>query len=113
MRRFLFFLRDRQQRQGVTDDPSADSGIRGLTQWVSELALSGNYLWGEALDLRGSYVGKEMTSKKQTTGDSVVGCFLIQAENVDQAGAIAQDCPAVMSGAMDIEVRPVIEVAYD
>jgi hypothetical protein len=39
----------------------------------------------------------------------VSGYYLIWAENLEGAAAIAQTCPYVQTGRMAIEVRPIME----
>jgi hypothetical protein len=63
------------------------------------------------LKMKGRYVGRDTVLSDGPfieAQEAVSGYFLIRAENLEQAAAIAQTCPFVLTGRMAIEVRPII-----
>lgn len=113
MENFLLLIREdvRLQRKASVEQFSAS--IHAMTRWVEDLALSGNFISGEPLHTYGHYVTKDFVMSDGPfieAKEAVSGYVLIRAENLDQAGGIAQNCPEVLKGRLAIEVRPIIGV---
>ena len=76
---------------------------------------SGNFVAGEALQPTGTATTVRIREGKRLTTDGpfaetkeqLGGFYLIEAENIDQAIAIASRIPAARTGS--IEVRPVVD----
>jgi len=81
-----------------------------MSSWVRSLIDSGNYIGGEPLAVTGRYVSQhEVLSDGPFihAKEGISGYDIIQAENLEQAVAIAQTCPMVIQGFAIREVRPV------
>lgn len=116
MKRFLLLIREDLAAQRRATSERFNANIQEMTRWVEELAESGNYIAGEPLATRGNYVRSEYVLSDGPfieAKEAVSGYVLIQAENINQAAAIAQSCPEVLKGRIVIEVRPIIEASYD
>ena len=110
MEKFLFIIReDVQQLKSSVE--LHEYRIQEMTRWVAGLAESGNYNGGNALKTNGSYVAKDDVLSDGPfieAKECISGFIFINAENMEQATAIAQTCPYVMDGSTVIEVRPVL-----
>lgn len=90
--------------------------IREMTRWVEELVQTGNYSSGEPLLTMGRYVSKTNVLSDGPfieAKEAISGYIIIEAENLDQAASIAQNCPRVLREEMVIEVRPILTVQND
>ena len=78
--------------------------------WMGEMTQQGKFVGAQPL----SNDGKQITGTKKTVTDGpfieakegISGYDIILAENLEQATAIAQSCPMVLSGFAIREVRP-------
>jgi hypothetical protein len=113
MEKFMFIIREDLRRLGAMTEAQRNAGIPPMLKWVEGIAEGANYLWGEPLDTKGSYVRKE---EVLTDGpfieakEGVSGVIIITAENLEQATSIAQMCPLVLDGTGVVEVRPLMNV---
>jgi len=110
MEKFLLIVREDLKRIGKlsTEDRFAEGP--DMLEWVKSLADSGNLIAGEPLAIKGRYVTQnEVLSDGPfiEAKEGISGFDLIFAENLEQAVAIAQSCPMVMSGFAIREVRPI------
>ena len=83
-------------------------------KWIKSIADSGNYITGEPLGVKGRYVSRDDVLSDGPfieSKEGVSGYDMIWAENINQAVAIAQTCPLVVTGAAVIEVRPVMDIS--
>lgn len=109
MERFLLIVREDLKKIGRLTTEERFSEGPDMGDWVKSLAESGNYLGGEPLAITGRYV---MQNEVLSDGpfieakEGISGYDIILAENLNQAVAIAQTCPMVMSGFAIREVRP-------
>jgi hypothetical protein len=113
MEKFLLIVREDLQMLGKLTEEERYMGIREMSKWVEEFALSGNYQNGEPLWVAGRYVSKDYVLSDGPfieAKEGVSGFMTMTAENLDQAASIAQTCPKVIKGEMQIEVRPIIQV---
>ena len=116
MKRFLLLIREDVGKQRMASDEQFNANIRQMTRWVEELANSGNFLSGEALKTTGNFVRRDHIISDGPfieAKEAISGYVLIQAENVNQAASIAQNCPEVLQGRIVIEVRPIIAANYE
>ena len=110
MENFLFIIREDVQQLKRSPEIHQQR-ILEMTKWATELAESGNYKDGNALTTNGSYVGKDNVLSDGPfieAKECISGFIFFNAENMEQATAIAQTCPYVMDGSMAIEVRPML-----
>ena len=96
-------------------DLSPEELQKVVTQWASwfeGLIQQGKCKTGQPLERE----GKIVSGKKRTVADgpfaeskeAVGGYFLLQVDTIDEAVAIAKQCPGLDYG-IDVEVRPVAE----
>jgi hypothetical protein len=82
--------------------------------WIEQLSKDGKYVSGEPLIPGGKLVsgpaGKTVTDGPYTEGKEVVGgYFVIHAKDMDEAVAIAKDCPDYEFGC-STQVRQVMKM---
>src|SRR4051812_34516516 len=109
MERFMLIVREDLKRIGKLKTEDRFSEGPDMSGWVKSLIESGNYIGGEPLAITGRYVTQnEVLSEGQFLEDKegISGYDIIQAENLEQATAIAQSCPMVRQGFAIREVRP-------
>jgi hypothetical protein len=91
-----------QQLQGV---------VAQWTEWFQRLTREGKAIAGNPLEREGKVVSGK---KGRTVADgpfaeskeAIGGYFLLAVDDMDEAVAIAQECPALEYG-MEVEVRPI------
>src|ERR1700746_1912207 len=112
MEKFLLIVREEMEKLSKLSEDQRLANIREMTKWVEELSLTGNYVMGEPLRPVGTYVSKD---RILTDGpfieskEAVSGFIMINAENLNQAVSIAQNCPKVLNGELTLEVRPIFK----
>jgi hypothetical protein len=116
MERFIMLIRKNVMVQQDSLGGKLNFNMHEMTKWVEELAGSGNYISGDALQTYGSYVNRDSVITDDpfvAETEAVSGYVLIYAENINQAGAIAENCTEVLKGRVAIEVRPIIDFRHD
>jgi hypothetical protein len=111
MEKFLLLIREDFEQRARQTQEEFDSCIRIMSGWAESLAEAGNFISSEPLRPAARYVGRDTVISDGPfieAKEAVSGYFLIRAENLEQAAAIAQTCPFVLTGRMAIEVRPII-----
>ena len=111
MEKFLLLIREDAERLKGMSPEEFDRCIRVMSGWSESLADSGNFIMSEPLKMTGRIVRQDYVASDGPfieAKEAVSGYYLINAENLEQASAIAQTCPLVMSGQLGIEVRPII-----
>ena len=81
-----------------------------MLAWVDDLIESGNYIAAEPLYTTGRYVtSTEVLSDGPfiEAKEAVNGYFILQANNLDHAVSLAQNCPQLDAKDVRIEVRPI------
>ena len=109
MEKFMLIVREDLARIGRLTTEQRFAEGPDMFDWVRGLIESGNYIEGEPLAIRGRYVTQnEVLSDGPfiEAKEGISGYDMILAENLEQAVAIAQSCPMVMSGFAIREVRP-------
>lgn len=82
-----------------------------MMAWVESLHESVSYLGGEPLEISRKYVTRDRVVSDGPfieAKEGITGYIMINAENIEQAAAIAQSCPLVQRGEMAIEVSRVL-----
>jgi hypothetical protein len=109
MERFLLLVREDLKKIGRLSTEDRFAAGPDMGDWVKSLAESGHYIGGEPLAVTGRYVTQnEVLSDGPfiEAKEGISGYDIILAENINQAVAIAQSCPMVMTGFAIREVRP-------
>lgn len=110
MERFMLIIREDLEKMSKLTNEERFANIPMMLEWVDSLIASGNYLMGEPLLISGRYVSKEQVLSDGPfieSREGISGYEIIQAESLDQAAAIAQNCPLVQRGLAVREVRPI------
>jgi len=113
MEKFMMIIREDLERMGKLTDEERFSNIPMMLKWVDSLIESGNYIKGEPLLITGRYVTKDQILSDGPfieAREGISGYEIIRAENIEQAAAIAQNCPLVQRGLAVREVRPIATV---
>jgi hypothetical protein len=111
MEKFLLLIREDMEKRKVLSEEDFQACIARMGVWVEELAETGNYVAAEPLHPSGKYVKKDAILSDGPfieAKEAISGYFIIRAENLAQAAAIAQNCPQVLNNTSVIEVRPII-----
>src|SRR4030088_1910223 len=110
MEKFMLIIREDLEKMGKLSNEERFSNISMMLKWVDSLIESGNYIMGEPALIRGRYVSKDQILSDGPfieAHEGISGYEIIRAENLDQASAIAHDCPLVQRGLAVREVRPI------
>ena len=111
MKKFLLLIHEDLRLVMTMTPEQQNADIQTMIKWVEELTQSGNYVQGDPLEN-----GIRMVTREGILSDGpfieakegISGYTLIQAENIEQAAALAAMCPLVQSGQLKIEVRPIL-----
>lgn len=96
------------QRNG---DSERNRKMGVMMSWVESLNESVSYLGGEPLEIARKYVTRDRVVSDGPfieAKEGITGYIMINAENLEQAAAIAQGCPLVQLGEMAIEVSQIL-----
>jgi hypothetical protein len=113
MEKFMLIIREDLGRLGKMTEEERFANIPMMLKWVDSLIESGNYIRGEPLLIKGRYVTKDQILSDGPfieAHEGISGYEIIRAENLEQAAAIAQNCPLVQRGLAVREVRPIATV---
>jgi hypothetical protein len=113
MEKFMLIIREDLGKMGKMTDEERFANIPMMLKWVDSLIESGNYIKGEPLLIKGRYVTKDQILSDGPfieAHEGISGYEIIRAENLDQAAAIAQNCPLVQRGLAVREVRPIATI---
>jgi hypothetical protein len=111
MEKFMLLIREDLKNLKAAQDKERDDCVMEMLAWVEELATTGNYIGGEPLTTEGRYVTKNDVLSDGPfieAKEGVSGYIMIHAESLEQAAAIAQTCPPLIRGELEIEVRPIM-----
>jgi hypothetical protein len=109
MEKFLFIIREDLKKHRQQTEEERYDDIRKMDEWVKRLAESGNYLFGDGLEIAGKYVSSDNVLSDGPfieAKEAVSGFIFMQAKDLNHALSIAQSCPHVKEGKMAIEIRP-------
>jgi hypothetical protein len=111
MAKFAYLYRSGRQSPGSPAEMQAE--MQKWRVWMKELADRGHLKdVGSPLDRPGRTLRgrerKNMTDGPFAEKDIVTGYSLIEAKDLDEAGALATGCPVFDNGG-SVEVRPILE----
>ena len=109
----MLIIREDLGKMGKLTDEERFSNIPMMLKWVDSLIESGNYIRGEPLLVKGRYVSKDQILSDGPfieAREGISGYEIIWADSLEQAAAIAQNCPLVQRGLAVREVRPIATV---
>jgi hypothetical protein len=102
--RFVLFLED---PQGRTQDADESDLVREYTAWAREQRAAGHLLGGEKLEPTALSLEAEAAPVAETGGPPVVGgYFVVVAQDLAAAVAVARTCPHLRHGGRII-IRPI------
>jgi hypothetical protein len=111
MQKFMLIVREDLAALQRNGDAERYRKMGIMMAWVESLHESVSYLGGEPLEIARKYVTRDrMVSDGPfiEAKEGITGYIMINAENLEQAAAIAQGCPLVQAGEMAIEVSQVL-----
>ena len=111
MQKFMLIVREDLAQLKLNGEAERYRRMRIMMAWTESLQESVNYLGGEPLQLTRRYVVKDQVMSDGPfieAKEGISGYILIEAENIEQAAAIAQGCPLVQQNLMAIEVSPIL-----
>jgi hypothetical protein len=114
--KYLLLIYDREADWEAISEADQGKIFQEYGQYTSDIKKSGHHLAGEALQPISTATTVRVKNGKTVTTDGpfaetreqLGGFFLIDAEDLDQALAIAEQIPMAQRGT--VEVRPVMEV---
>jgi hypothetical protein len=110
MEKFMMIIREDLGKMGKMTDEERFSQIPIMLKWVDALIESGNFVMGEALQIRGRYVTKNQILSDGPfieAQEGISGYAIMRAESLEQITDIAQSCPFVQMELGVLEVRPI------
>lgn len=112
MKKFLLLIREDISRLQQMSEEELDQDIAEMNAWVEELARYHNFISGEPLENESKTVGTHVSTDGpfMEAKEGISGYFIIQAENFEQAVAIAEQCPHVVQQKVTIEIRPIMVI---
>ncbi|MBZ4420362.1 YciI family protein [Myxococcus sp. RHSTA-1-4] len=113
--RYVLAIYENEKQWESMPKSEADQVMGEYLAFTEGIKKSGNYVAGEALQPIATATTVRIRDGKRLTTDGpfaetkeqLGGFYLIEAENIDQAIAIASRIPAARTGC--IEVRPVVD----
>ncbi|HEV3412858.1 MAG TPA: YciI family protein [Puia sp.] len=111
MQKFMLIIREDLAQLKQDGDAERYRRMRVMMAWTESLQESVNFLAGEPLELTRRYVVRDQVISDGPfieAKEGISGYILVEAENIEQAAAIAQGCPLVQQELMAIEVSPIL-----
>lgn len=111
MQKFMLIIKEDLAELKRIGEAERFRRMRLMTAWTESLQESVNFCGGEPLE-----VTRRLVNRDQVISDGpfieakegISGYIMINAENIEQAAAIAQGCPLVQQDLVTIEVSPVM-----
>lgn len=114
MKKYLLLLHEDMEQMQQLSPREMEELTQAHMAWAEKLGESGHLISGEGLEERSVRIsGKDCIVKDGTFLESkemIGGYYLLQADNLDAAIALAKECPCHQWGGTT-EVRPIME--YD
>jgi hypothetical protein len=112
MKKFLLLIREDINRLAQMTEEEMHQDIAEMNSWVEELIKFDSFIAGEPLENESRIVGNQVPTDGPfiDSKEGISGYLMIQAENMEQAAAITEQCPQVIEGKIRIEVRPIMEI---
>lgn len=112
MKKFLLLIREDITRLSQMSEEEIQQDIAEMNSWVEELVRFDTFIAGEPLENEYRMVGKQVETDGllMDAKEGISGYLMIQAESLQQAAAIAAQCPHIIQDKISIEVRPIMEI---
>ncbi|MDQ6631764.1 MAG: YciI family protein [Verrucomicrobiota bacterium] len=109
---YMLIFRGTDWHKGLSPEETQKVSSQWMT-WFNRLTEQGKALAGNPLENQGKIIsGKNgrvvADGPFAESKEAIGGYFLLQVKNLEEAVAIAQECPGLAYGAV-VEVRPVAE----
>ena len=111
MQKFMLIIKEDLAELQRSGDAERFNKMRIMMAWVESLHESVSYLGGEPLEIARKYVTKDRVVSDGPfieAKEGITGYIMINAENLEQAAAIAQGCPLIQQDVMSMEVSAVL-----
>ena len=115
MKKFLLLIREDLTRLSQMSEEEIHQDIAEMNSWVEELVRFDTFIAGEPLENESRIVGKQVGTDGllMDAKEGISGYLMIQAESLQQAAAIAAQCPHIIQDKISIEVRPIMEIQQE
>lgn len=112
MKKFLLLIREDITRLSQMSEEEIHQDISEMNAWVEELIKFDSFISGEPLENESKIVGKQVATDGLfiDSKEGISGYLMINAESLEQAAAIAEQCPHIIQGKVSIEVRQIMEI---
>lgn len=111
MKKFLLLIREDIARLAQFTEEEMMQDIAEMNSWVEELAQQDKFIGGEPLENESKMVGHVATDGPFVEArEGISGYLMIMAEDLDEAAAIAGQCPHVLQQKISIEVRQIMNI---
>ena len=114
MKRFMIVMRETDGAWSNVSVGEQQQILERYFDWIDELGTAGAYETGEPLAPGGHVLrvvdGAIIDGPFTETKEVLTGIFIIRADDMDRARAIARSCPSLTHG-LEIELREIIEYA--
>jgi hypothetical protein len=111
MQKFMLIVREDLTQLKRDGEPERFRRMRVMSAWAESLQESVNFLGGEPLEITRRWVTRDQVLSDGPfieAKEGISGYIMINAENLEQAAAIAQGCPLVQQGLLIMEVSPIL-----
>ena len=111
MEKYLLIVRENLAKIGALSDEERFASGPDMMPWVNSIIEKGKYITGSPVTGWGSYVSQNGVNSEGdflTNSEGISGFDIIWAESLEDATAIARDCPMVKCGHCVREVRKFI-----
>lgn len=112
MKHYMLFIREDLDAALQMTEEQGQADIQLMVQWVETLSKGGHYVQGEPLEPEALIARKDSIASDGAfieTKEGISGYIIIQAETLQQAGELAQQCPLMGKTVKSIEVRPILK----
>lgn len=111
----LIFRHEKSDNAEKPDEAQMKEVMKKWRQWIQGIAQNGNFSSTNRLDSNGKTLkpGNIVTDGPYVEAKEMIGGYVIvKAASLDEATAIAKECPNLAYGG-NVEVRPVVSIDYD
>lgn len=111
MNQFLFLIRTEGDHLEDLSPEDQKAHVQKVGGYIGKLMEEGRLKSAQPLEMEGTIItspkGKLKDGPYNETKEVIAGYFLIEAKNLEEAVAIAQQNPVLENGNARIEVRPI------
>jgi len=108
---YMLIFRGNEWHKGLSPEEMQEVSSRWMA-WFKRLSEEGRAIAGNPLEPKGKIVsgagGRVVDGPFAESKEAIGGYFLLKVDTMDEAVAIAQECPGLPHGAK-VEVRPVMD----